>query len=33
MNTSAVVMMLSGFLLLWGGFGVCVGLAVRKNKN
>ncbi|MBO8171809.1 MAG: MetS family NSS transporter small subunit [Bacillaceae bacterium] len=33
MNGSAIFMMLFGFIFLWGGFGICVNIAMKKSKQ
>lgn len=33
MNGSAVIMMLFGLVVLWGGFGFCVSIAQKKGNE
>lgn len=33
MNTSAIIMMIFGLGVLWGGFAICVLIAQRKETN
>lgn len=33
MNLSAILMMLFGLGVLWGGFGICVSIALKKGKE
>ena len=33
MNTSALIMMIVGFVGLWGAFGICVAIAIKRSKN
>ncbi|WP_141705340.1 MetS family NSS transporter small subunit [Vulcanibacillus modesticaldus] len=33
MNGSAIVMMLFGLGVLWGGFAVCVSIAQKRGKG
>jgi hypothetical protein len=31
MTTGAILMMMFGLLLTWGGAGVCIAIAIRKR--
>jgi hypothetical protein len=33
MDASAIVMMIVGMLIIWGGLGLSIANAVRKSKN
>lgn len=33
MNTSAIIMMVLGLGILWGGFAICVSIAIKKGKE
>jgi hypothetical protein len=33
MSASAIAMMLIGMVIIWGGLGVSVGIAVKKAKE
>jgi len=33
MTGGAIAMMLFGFVVLWGGFGICVSIVMKKQKE
>ncbi|WP_147545692.1 MetS family NSS transporter small subunit [Rubeoparvulum massiliense] len=33
MSGSAIAMMMLGFVGLWGGFAICVSIAVKRGKQ
>lgn len=33
MSTSAVIMMIVGVVIIWGGLGVSIAYAVKKSKE
>ncbi|TCT19090.1 hypothetical protein EDD68_11937 [Melghiribacillus thermohalophilus] len=33
MTGGAIGMMIFGFVFLWGGFGICVSIAMKKGRE